>query len=121
MPRVDYFSEYGYLVGSSTATYVSGDGTQLQAPVPDLSYAWSGSYQIVVTNMESNGFYAVRVGIANVSCWGRDRPDSDGDGFYDDEDCYPWDYSRWNCYEPGGCGEQYPNQNPHMEQWPCYE
>ena len=111
MPRVDYFDGYGYLIGSTTATYVSGDGTQLQAPVPSLSYAWSGDYLIVVTNMESNGFYAETVGRASISCWGRDRPDSDGDGYYDDEDCYPWDYTRWDCNDPEGCG----NEGPHSQ------
>ncbi len=116
MPQVKYFDGDGYMVGATTATWVSGDGTQMVAPVPDLSYAWSGTYQIVVTNMQSSGLYSETVGSAWVSCWGRDRPDSDGDGFYDDEDCYPWDYTRWSCYEPpAGCGG---NQNPHMEQMP---
>lgn len=118
MPQVKYFDGDGYLLGITTATWVSGDGTQMSAPVPNLSQAWSGTYQIVVTNMQSNGLYSETVGSAWVNCWGRDRPDTDGDGFYDDIDCYPWDPYRWDCYEPpDGCGQQYPN-GPQM---PCYQ
>lgn len=102
MPRVDYYDGNGYLVGSVFATSVSG-GTSLTANVPDLSAAYSGSYQIKVTNKASQGYYSHTVGSVNISAWGRDRPDSDGDGWYDDEDCDPYDPSRstW-C---GGCPE----------------
>lgn len=90
MPRVEYFDGNGYLVGSVYATSVSGS-TSLTASVPDLSSAYSGSYQIQVTNMTYQGYYAHTVGIATVSAYGRDRYDSDGDGWYDDEDCAPYD------------------------------
>lgn len=93
MPRVEYFDGDGYLVGSVYATSVSGS-TSLTASVPDLSSAYSGSYQIQVTNMTSQGYYAHTVGIANISAYGRDRLDSDSDGWYDDEDCDPYDPSR---------------------------
>ena len=66
------------------ATSVSN--TSLTADVPDLSSAYSGSYQIRVTNKTSEGYYAHSVGTANVSAYGRDRLDSDGAGWYDDED-----------------------------------
>jgi hypothetical protein len=116
MPQVKYFDGNGFMVGKTTATWVSADGTQMTAPVPDLSGAWSGTYQLVVTNKKSNGLYTETVGSAWVNCWGRDRPDSDGDGVYDDQDCYPMDPSRWNCFEPGGgCGPQ----NPGGPQMPC--
>lgn len=102
MPRVDYHDGNGYLVGSVLATSVSG-GTSLTANVPDLSAAYSGSYQIKVTNKASEGYYSQTVGTLNISAWGRDRLDSDGDGWYDDEDCDPYDPARstW-C---GGCSE----------------
>jgi hypothetical protein len=93
MPRVDYYDGNGYLVGSVYATSVSGS-TSLTANVPDLSSAYSGSYQIRVTNKTSQGYYSHTVGTANVSAYGRDRLDSDGDGWYDDEDCDPNDPYR---------------------------
>ena len=93
MPRVDYFDGDGYLVGSVYATSVSGS-TSLTASVPDLSSAYSGTYQIRVTNKTSSGYYAHQVGTASMSAYGRDRLDSDGDGWYDDEDCDPEDPYR---------------------------
>lgn len=104
MPRMDYFDSSGYLIGSTTATAVASDGSWLTAPVPDLSSAYSGTFQIQVTNMRSDGEYLDIVGSATISCWGRNRPDSDGDGFYDDEDCYPYDPSLW-CGGGGGGGD----------------
>jgi hypothetical protein len=93
MPRVEYFAGNGYLVGSVYATSVSGS-TSLTANVPDLSSAYSGSYVIRVTNKTYQGYYAHTVGIAGLSAYGRDRMDSDSDGYYDDEDCDPYDASR---------------------------
>ena len=104
MPRVDYFDGYGYLLGSTVANAVAGDASWLQAPVPDLSSVYSGTYQVRVTNMASNGYYLNEVGAASITAWGRDRPDSDGDGWYDDEDCYPYDATRWSCDGGGGGG-----------------
>ena len=103
MPRVDYFDGNGYLVGSAYATSVSG-GTWLQANMPDLTNAYSGTYQVRVTNKRSDGYYSHIVGTAAMSGWGRDRPDSDGDGWYDDEDCSPYDPSlNYDC-SGGNCG-----------------
>jgi hypothetical protein len=102
MPRVEYFDGNGYLVGSVYATSVSGS-TSLTASLPDLSSVYSGNYQIRVTNKTYEGYYAHTVGIANVSTYGRDRLDSDSDGYYDDEDCDPYDASR--NYYCGDCPE----------------
>jgi len=101
MPMVEYFDDYGYFLGSALATYVSGDGTVLTVPAPNLSAVYSGAYLVRVTNKTGQGYYAEVVGGATIYGWGRDRPDSDGDGWYDDEDCYPYDYSRWDCNDPG--------------------
>lgn len=108
MPRVEYFDGTGYLVGSVFATSVSGGGTSLDAYVPDLSSAYSGTYTIRVTNKTSQGYYSHTVGTASVTAWGQDRQDSDGDGWYDDQDCAPYDpYMYTNCYETcGGYGNE---------------
>jgi hypothetical protein len=102
-PRIEYLDSEGYVVGMVYATATS-NGSWLTAPVPDLSTAYTGTFTLQVTNKDSNGDYADVVGTANLNCWGRDRPDSDSDGWYDDEDCYPTDPLHWNCYEGGGGG-----------------
>lgn len=106
MPRVDYFDGNGYLVGGVYATSVGSGGTSLQANVPDLSYVYTGIYQVRVVNKTSSGYYVHTVGSATMSAWGRDRPDTDGDGWYDDQDCDPYDpYFTNNCEETcGGYG-----------------
>lgn len=103
MPQVDYFDSNGYLVGSVYANSVSSDGTSLQAAMPDLSYVYSGTYQVKVTNKTDEGYYVHIVGFAPMTGWGRDRVDSDGDGWYDDEDCDPYDpYRNSSCVETCG-------------------
>jgi hypothetical protein len=104
MPTVEYFDGSGFFIGSVTATSVAGDGSWLTAPFPDLSQAYSGTFQLQVSNMSSSGYYLDVVGTATLNCYGRDRPDSDGDGFYDDQDCYPYDPNLWNCNGGGGGG-----------------
>jgi hypothetical protein len=102
MPTVDYFDSSGFLIGSVYANSVASGGASLQANLPDLSYVYSGTYQLKVTNKRSDGYYLNKVGYATLTGWGRDRLDSDGDGWYDDEDCYP-DDPYMNC-NTGICG-----------------
>jgi hypothetical protein len=108
MPRVDYFdTNTGFLMGSVEATSVNSNGTSLQANLPDLSSVYSGTYQVKVTNKTYDGYYLNIVGWANITGWGRDRPDSDGDGLYDDEDCDPYDPFNGSCLETcGGTGDE---------------
>jgi hypothetical protein len=102
-PKVEYFDSNGYLVGSVYANSVTGGGTSLQANMPDLSSVYSGNYQVQVSNMMSDGYYSHIVGTAPMTGWGRDRTDSDGDGWYDDEDCDPYDPSlNYSCVETCG-------------------
>jgi hypothetical protein len=103
LPMVEYFDNNGYMVGSVYANSVSSDGTSLQASMPDLSNVYSGTYQVRVTNRTNEGYYAHIVGSATMTGWGRDRPDSDGDGWYDDEDCAPYD-PYMNSYCDTTCG-----------------
>jgi hypothetical protein len=107
MPMVEYFDSNGYLVASVYATSVSSDGTSLQANMPNLSNVYSGTYQVKVTNKTYDGYYLNVVGSATVTTWGRDRPDTDGDGWYDDEDCDPYDpYLNYSCIQTCGGGNE---------------
>lgn len=104
MPTVDYFDANGYLIGTVYANSVASDGTSLQANIPDLSYIYSGTYQVKVTNKRYDGYYLNIVGSATMTGWGRDRLDSDGDGWYDDEDCEPYDPNITSCGGGDVCG-----------------
>jgi hypothetical protein len=108
MPRIDYFdTNTGFLMGSVEATSVNSAGTSLQANLPDLSSVYSGTYRVKVTNKTYDGFYLNIVGWTDMTGWGRDRPDSDGDGIYDDEDCDPYDPYNSSCAETcGGYGNE---------------
>ncbi|HEV2802509.1 MAG TPA: hypothetical protein VGW12_18705 [Pyrinomonadaceae bacterium] len=111
-PKVEYFDSNGYMVGSVLANSVASDGTSLQANMPDLSYVYSGNYHVKVVNMTYDGYYTHIVGSAPMTGWGRDRPDTDGDGWYDDEDCDMYDPNRnYDCSQScGGGGYEYQYQ-----------
>lgn len=103
-PRVDYYNGDGFFVGTAYATSVANDGSWLVASLPDLSEAYSGTFTLQIVNKNADGDYVDFLGSGTVNCWGRNRPDSDGDGWYDDEDCYSFDPTRWYC-QSGGEGE----------------
>ncbi|HEY3134750.1 MAG TPA: hypothetical protein VGL29_01750, partial [Blastocatellia bacterium] len=76
MPTVEFYDEYGSYIDGRTALAVSADGTWLQASVPDLSGAYSGSYTIVIVNATADGTRNI-VGTANVWVYGNYPPPPD--------------------------------------------
>lgn len=71
-PHLDYIDSYtGDVIGSVDATAVSADGSWLQAPMPDLSQVYSGTYTIFISNRQSDGSLSY-VGSSTVDTYGRD-------------------------------------------------
>jgi hypothetical protein len=100
-PVVNYRDWTGMVVGSGTVTAVAADGTWLDASPPDLSQAFTGTYTVHFNNIDASGQY-VLVGTATMDAYGREPPDSDGDGVPDYMDCYPNDPSQSACGGGGG-------------------
>jgi hypothetical protein len=72
MPRIEYIDQFtGNLIGATTATSVSGDGSSLQAMTPDLSAVYSGTYNMLVSNIKSDGSLDY-IGSSTVDTYGRD-------------------------------------------------
>ncbi|HKA19104.1 MAG TPA: hypothetical protein VKN18_12510 [Blastocatellia bacterium] len=72
-PTVEFYDEYGSYLDGRVANTVSSDGTWLEATMPGLSGAYSGTYTIVILNATSDGSREV-VGIATVWIYGNDAP-----------------------------------------------
>lgn len=71
MPYVEYVDEYtGDLIGGTTASAVSADGTWLQAPMPDLSSVYNGTYNILISNRRPDGSLEY-VGTSTMNAFGR--------------------------------------------------
>ena len=71
MPYIEYRDPYtGSLIGSTSATSVSGKGTWLQATTPDLSSVYDGTYNILISNIRADGSLEP-VGTATIECTGR--------------------------------------------------
>lgn len=98
MPYLEYVDVYtGNIIGSTYATSVAPDGSGLQAAMPDLSGVYSGTYDVLVSNVRSDGGLEY-AGTATFDTYGRD-------GVYEPpppEPCEP-------TYGGGG-------GNPYMEQ-----
>jgi len=82
MPKVQYWDDYGQLLGETTASAVANDGSWLQATTPNTSQAYSGNWSVYVLNRRWDGGLE-HVGSALISAYGRDYepppppPDSD--------------------------------------------
>jgi hypothetical protein len=73
MPKVRYYDEFGNCFAEYSATSVSGDGTSLTVPVPNLSQLYSGQYAVVVLNAASDGsWYGLGGSIYEI--YGNDPP-----------------------------------------------
>jgi hypothetical protein len=71
MPRIEYRDPYtGALVAVTTATEVR-KGSSLTMTTPDLSAVYSGTYNVVVSNVLADGSFEI-VGGATVDAYGRD-------------------------------------------------
>ncbi|MFN2454135.1 MAG: hypothetical protein ABR577_07930 [Pyrinomonadaceae bacterium] len=94
MPYVEYVDQYtGDLIGSATATTVSSDGTWLQANMPDLSSVYSGTYNVLVSNVQADGSLQY-VGTSTMDAYGRDGvyeppPDPDPCSCPSNMECMP--------------------------------
>lgn len=72
MPRIEYVDQFtGALIGATTASSVSGDGSGLQAAMPDLSAIYSGTYNMLVSNINADGSLDY-IGSSTVNTYGRD-------------------------------------------------
>lgn len=72
LPFIEYVDEYtGRVIGSTTATSMSLDGSSLQANMPNLSSVFTGTYHVLVSNIRADGSREY-VGTTTVECYGRD-------------------------------------------------
>jgi hypothetical protein len=71
MPKVQYWNEYGQLLGEATASAVAADGSWLQATTPNTAQAYSGNWSVYVLNIRWDGGLEY-AGSALVQAYGRD-------------------------------------------------
>ena len=72
MPRIEYVDPFtGNLIGATTARSVKGGGTSLTADTPDLSAVYSGTYNILVSNINADGSLSY-IGSSTVDTYGRE-------------------------------------------------
>jgi hypothetical protein len=71
MPYIEYRDPYtGNLIGATYATSVSPKGSSLVANTPDLSLAYDGVYNVLISNIRADGSLEP-VGTATIECTGR--------------------------------------------------
>ena len=73
MPTIAYYDSNGILVAQENASFVSNDGTSLQAAVPDLSLLASGPYTVFVGNWDAAGSWQM-LGQTGISVHGVSPP-----------------------------------------------
>ena len=74
MPYIEYRDNYtGNLIGATSATYVSGKGSVLQAAAPNLSSVYDGVYTVLISNVRADGSLEP-VGTSTIECTGRPYP-----------------------------------------------
>lgn len=71
MPTIQYWDDFGQLLGETTATSVAADGTWLEAPTPGTWQAYSGNWTVYVMNKTWSGGIE-HAGSALVNAYGRD-------------------------------------------------
>jgi hypothetical protein len=71
MPKVQYWDDYGQLLGETMASAVADDGSWLQATTPNTAQAYSGNWSVYVLNIRWDGGLE-HVGSALVQAYGRD-------------------------------------------------
>jgi hypothetical protein len=72
LPRIEYMDQYtGDMIAVTTATSVTGDGNGLQATTPNLSFVYSGTFSVFVSNAQADGSFEY-VGATTVDAYGRD-------------------------------------------------
>lgn len=74
MPTVDFRTIDGTLLGTTTASWVSADGTQLTTGSAPLSGQYDGTYSIIVNTHESNGD-SIPVGATQFDSTGNPQSD----------------------------------------------
>jgi hypothetical protein len=73
-PVVLVYDSTGAVVGSATASFVSGDGTSIQVPADLINSAvYSGTYTLSVNNVTADGSLD-QVGIAYIALTGLPDP-----------------------------------------------
>jgi hypothetical protein len=73
MPLVEFRNESGYVISQTTAIAVASDGSQLEAYTPDLSWCYTGTYEVYISNANSDGGWNL-LSSANVDLYGNDPP-----------------------------------------------
>jgi hypothetical protein len=104
MPVIEFWNEYGTVVGQTTATEVAADGTWARGNTPymDTSNMYGGAYTVGINNVVAGGGYDT-IGYASLSVTNSNPPP------------LPEPYPDPT---PDPCGV---NQNQYMERQPCYE
>lgn len=73
MPMIQFWSSNETLLAETPASGVAADGTWLTVNTPDLSGAYSGTFNVEVVNYNADGSQEI-IGSAPMDAYGRDQP-----------------------------------------------